>query len=84
VVREDGKFCVVSYKSQHKVCFRFFSGAYQQQYFVNENGNVPESWDGIAQQLDANRVLYTKRKISQNFILLFATWNTRKPDLPKS
>ena len=65
VQREDGKFCVVSYKSQHKVCFRFFNGAYQQKYFVNENGNVPESWDGIAQQLDANRILYTKQKIDE-------------------
>ena len=65
VVREDGKFCVVSYKSQHKVCFRFFSGEYHQKYFVNENGNVPDSWDGIAQQLDANRISYTKRKIDE-------------------
>jgi len=65
VAREDGKFCVVSYKSQHKVCFRFFSGEYQQKYFVNENGNVPDSWDGIAQQLDANRISYTKRKIDE-------------------
>ena len=65
VQREDGKFCVVSYKSQHKVCFRFFNGEYQQKYFVNENGNVPESWDGIAQQLDTNRIPYTKRKIDE-------------------
>jgi hypothetical protein len=65
VVREDGKFCVVSYKSHHKICFRFFSREYQQQYFVNENGNVPDSWDGIAQQLDANKIPYTKRKIDE-------------------
>ena len=65
VVREDGKFCVVSYKSQNKVCFRFFSGEYQQQYFVSENGNVPDNWNGIAQQLDTKRVSYTKRKIDE-------------------
>jgi hypothetical protein len=65
VVREDGKFCVVSYKSQHKVCFRFFNGEYKQNYFVSENGNVPDSWEGIAQQLDANKVFYTKRKIDE-------------------
>jgi predicted ATPase len=33
VEREEGKFCVVSYKSQHKVCFRFFSGEYRQTLF---------------------------------------------------
>jgi hypothetical protein len=65
VVREDSKFCVVSYKSQHKVCFRFFDGEYQQNYFINESGNVPDSWDGIAQQLDANKIFYTKRKIDE-------------------
>jgi len=65
VVREDGKFCVVSYKSQHKVCFRFFSEEYKQEYFIDKNGNVPESWEGIAQQLDAHRISYTKRKIDE-------------------
>jgi hypothetical protein len=65
VVREDGKFCVVSYKSQHKVCFRFFNGEYKQHYFVNENGNVPDSWDGIAAKLDAHKIFYSKRKIDE-------------------
>lgn len=65
VVRSDGKFCVVSYKSQHKVCFRFFDGEFKQEYFVNENGNVPDGWDGIAQKLDASKVFYTKRKIDE-------------------
>lgn len=65
VVREDGKFCVVSYKSQHKVCFRFFSGEYKQHYFVNANGHVPDSWDEIAAKLDAHKVFYSKRKIDE-------------------
>ena len=65
VVREDGKFCVVSYKSQHKVCFRFFSGEYKQHYFVNSNGNVPDSWDEIAAKLDSHKVFYSKRKIDE-------------------
>lgn len=65
VVREDGKFCVVSYKSQHKVCFRFFNGEYKQHYFVNANGNVPDSWDEIAAKLDAQKVFYSKRKIDE-------------------
>lgn len=66
VVRDDGKFCVVSYKSQHKVCFRFFDGEYNSNFFVSENGNVPESWEGIAERLDQNKVFYTKRKIEEH------------------
>jgi len=65
VVREEGKFCVVSYKSQHKVCFRFFEGEYHERYFINEHGDVPDSWDGIAGQLDINKIFYTKRKIDE-------------------
>lgn len=66
VVRDDGKFCVVSYKSQHKVCFRFFDGEYNRNYLVSESGNVPDSWEGIAQRLDDNNVFYTKRKIEEH------------------
>ena len=66
VVRDDGKFCVISYKSQHKVCFRFFDGEYNRSFFVSENGNVPESWEGIAERLDQNKAFYTKRKIEEH------------------
>jgi hypothetical protein len=66
VVRSDGTFCVVSYKTQHKVCFRFFNGEYRSNFFVSENGNVPDSWEGIAQQLDLNKIFYTKRKIDEH------------------
>ncbi len=66
VVRDDGKFCVVAYNSQHKVCFRFFDGEYNSKYFVSENGNVSDSWEGIAERLDSNKVFYTKRKIDEH------------------
>lgn len=66
VARSEGKFCVVSYKSQHKVCFRFFDGEYQQKLFISENGSVPDSWEGIAYKLDLNKVFYTKRKIDEH------------------
>lgn len=66
VTRDDGRFCVVSYKSQHKVCFRFFDGEYKQEYFISDNGNVPESWEGIARRLDASKVFYTKRRIEEH------------------
>ncbi|SHG28675.1 ATP-binding protein [Dysgonomonas macrotermitis] len=65
VVRDGSTFCVVSYKSQHKVCFRFFDGAYSNDYFIKENGNVPDSWEGITERLDKNRIYYTKRKIDE-------------------
>ncbi|HCW06684.1 MAG TPA: ATP-binding protein [Cytophagales bacterium] len=66
VLRDEGKFCVVSYKSQHKVCFRIFDGEFNRNFFISENGNVPNSWDGIAEELDKHKVFYTKRKIEEH------------------
>jgi hypothetical protein len=63
VVRDEGRFCVVTYKSQNRVCFRLLDGAFKQEYFVDVNGNVPEQWEQIAQRLDAKRVTYVRRKI---------------------
>lgn len=65
VSRDDGTFCVVSYKSQQKVCFRFFDAPYNKDYFVSSNGHVPDSWEPIARQLDQNKVFYSKRKIEE-------------------
>jgi hypothetical protein len=66
VTRDEGKFCIVTYKSQHKVCFRFIDGEYSRGYFINKNGSVPESWEGIARHLDLANVYYTKRKIEEH------------------
>lgn len=65
VSREEGEFCVVSYKSQQKVCFRFFDHSYNKEYFVSSNGNVPDSWEHIARKLDQSKIYYTKRKIEE-------------------
>ena len=86
VVRNEEKYCIVSYKSQHKVCFRFFDSGYQRNYFVSANGIVPDSWDGIAQQLDANRVFYTKRKIDYHIEfrdILYGNHDGKKNELKR-
>ena len=63
VVRPEGKYCVLAHKSQNRICFRFFDGSYEQDYFIREDGKVYESWDRIAPQLDARNIFYTRRKI---------------------
>ena len=86
VVREDGKFCIVSYKSQHKVCFRFCDGEFNQSYFIHENGNVPDNWDSIAQQLDKNKIFYTKRKIDEYIEyrdIIYGNHENKKNELKK-
>ncbi len=65
VARDEERFCVVTYKSQNRICFRFIDGAYQQGFFVDANGAVAEQWERIAGRLDTQRIFYSKRKIEQ-------------------
>ncbi|MEI6140746.1 MAG: ATP-binding protein [Mariniphaga sp.] len=86
VVRDEEKFCVVSFKSQHKVHFRFFDGAYNQKYFVSKTGIAPDNWEGIARQLDADQVYYTKRKIdihNEYRDILYGNHENRKSEFRK-
>jgi len=63
IMRDEGAYCILAYKSQNKVCFRFFDGQYDRNCFVDTDGKSFESWDGIAHQLDLRNIFYTKRKI---------------------
>ncbi len=45
VVRETGPFCVMCFKSQGRVCFRFFDSAYDKNFFVDDKGKAHESWE---------------------------------------
>jgi hypothetical protein len=66
VERDESRFCVVSYQSQRKVCFRFLDGPYRREFFVDESsGAVPDRWEDIARRLDAAGVFYSKRKIDE-------------------
>ena len=59
VKTEIGAFCVVALKSQGRVIFRFFDSEYKQSYFIDNDGNVFETWDKIRDNL--GRVNSTKK-----------------------
>lgn len=56
VAKETGAFCVIAFKSQNRVCYRFIDTPYQREYFINDTGEVHSNWDAIRQKLDANRI----------------------------
>ena len=56
VVRETGVYCVLAFKSQNRICYRFIDTSYNSEYFIKETGDVSGSWDAIREKLDANRV----------------------------
>lgn len=45
VQTETGKFCVLTFKSQGRVAFRFFNSGYDKQHFIDNEGKAFETWD---------------------------------------
>ena len=60
VIRESGPFCVLVFKSQGRVCFRFFDTSYDKEYFIDGEGKIFESWDKIKMAFGKN-INYTKK-----------------------
>jgi len=61
VVRETGSFCVMAFKSQGRVCFRFLDGGFDRDHYLGEEGKAFESWDKIRSVLDRHRIDYTRK-----------------------
>ncbi len=45
VSRETGYYCILAFKSQGRVCFRFINSSYDKKYFIGEEGRAFESWE---------------------------------------
>ncbi len=58
VVRETGPYCIMAFKSQGRVCFRFINSEFNLGNYV-ENGKV-KSWDGIRESF-GKKLGYTKK-----------------------
>lgn len=63
VNRETGMFCVLAFKSQGRVCFRFIDGSYNRNHFINSEGMIFETWDKI--KLAFGKDTYYTRKIDR-------------------
>jgi hypothetical protein len=61
IEKETGPFCVVAFKSQGKVCFRFFDGAYSRDFFVSSTGHAYEKWEENRKILDEKRIDHTRK-----------------------
>jgi len=61
VMRETGPYCIIAFKSQGKVCFRFMDGGYERKYFITEDGQAYQKWEDNRQVLDADKIYYTRK-----------------------
>ncbi|WP_460546188.1 ATP-binding protein, partial [Echinicola sediminis] len=56
VAKETGAFCIIAYKSQNRLCYRFIDTSYKAEYFIKDNGEAYSNWDAIREKLDADRI----------------------------
>lgn len=61
VQRETGPYCIVAFKSQGKVCFRFIDSGYDRNFFISQDGQAFQKWDDNRMVLDVNKVFYTRK-----------------------
>ncbi len=47
IVKDNIHFCVLAYKVNGKVAYRFFNSTYKRELFLDENNRAFESWDKI-------------------------------------
>ena len=59
VQTENELFCVLAFKSQGRVAFRFFDSAFHKNFFIDSEGRAFESWDKTREALGKN-ISYTK------------------------
>jgi len=61
IATETGLYSIIAFKSQGKVCFRFVDAAYQQRFFIAEDGKAFESWDLTRALMDKDKVHYSRK-----------------------
>jgi len=54
VQTENGLFCVLAFKSQGRVAFRFFDSAFDKNFFIDSEGRAFESWDKTREAFGRN------------------------------
>lgn len=59
IERDNNKYCVLAYKVNGNVAFRFIDSEYRKEYFINGNGGAYQSWDEIRLVL-GKKIHYTK------------------------
>jgi len=54
IIKDNIPFCVLAYKVNGKVAFRFFNSEYKKEVFIDENNRAFENWDKIRNAFGKN------------------------------
>lgn len=59
VVKDDVPYCVIAYKQNGRVAYRFFDSEYKKELFIDNQGRAFESWEQIRKRF-GKEIYYTK------------------------
>jgi hypothetical protein len=59
VMRDNNPFCVLAYKVNGRVAFRFFNSAFRKELFIDKEGRALDNWDKI-RAVFGKDIYYTK------------------------
>ena len=79
-MRENGPYCVMAFKQQGRVAYRFIDAPYQSSWFVNERREVRADWisirKAIGTETQISRIVVSYQEFRD---IIFG--NNRRPDL---
>lgn len=80
VMRENGPYCVMAFKQQGRVAYRFIDAPYQPSWFVNEHREVRADWiairEAIGRETQISRIVISYQEFRD---IIFG--NNRRSDL---
>lgn len=84
IIKDNIPFCVLAYKVNGKVAFRFFNSEYKRELFIDNNNRAFESWDKIRNAF-GKEIHYTNLiKSYEDFRrIIYGDNNGLKPELKK-
>lgn len=60
VTTEDGAFCILSFKSMNRVCYRFIDSPYRKEFFIDENRTAYSETERVRAVLDQYGIAYSR------------------------
>lgn len=84
IVKDNIPFCVLAYKVNGKVAFRFFNSEYKRELFIDNDNRAFESWDKIRNAF-GREVYYTKliKSYEEYRRIIYGDNNGLKPEFKK-
>lgn len=82
IQRENGAYCVITFRSMGRICYRFVDSTFDKQWFIGEDNKALEDWAEIRNRInDVSRVSPSKAIKTYEFFRDVIYGNNRRPEM---